>query len=361
MLAQLHDWMVEAGVDAAYVTDPVSIAYLTGFRCNPMERLMALAVRASRVDLIVPGIEAESATATAAGAAVRGWKDGEDPYALVVDALGDAPGRLAVEKDHLSLGGFERLGERVRSTEVVDAGATLRRLRLRKSPDELERLAEAARITDRVTEQVLSGLAVGQSELEVAMLLSQAIAEAGAANAFEPIVQFGPNSAQPHLRPTGRRLRAGDLVLLDFGAAWRGYCADTTRTAVAGEPDQRQLEVHQIVLEAHDRALEAVRAGVAAAEVDEAARAVIREAGYGDYFIHRIGHGLGLDPHEGPSLDPGSPLILEPGMVVTIEPGVYLPGWGGVRIEDDVVVEQDGGRTLTGARRDLVMVDVGPD
>jgi len=142
-------------------------------------------------------------------------------------------------------------------------------------------------------------------------------------------------------------------VLLDFGAAWQGYRADTTRMAVVGEPDARQLEAHSVVLAAHDAALAAVRAGVAAGDVDEAARAVIREGGMGDRLIHRVGHGLGLEAHEDPSLDPGSGVLLEEGMVVTVEPGVYVPGWGGVRIEDDVVVEAGGGRLLTAASREL--------
>jgi Xaa-Pro dipeptidase len=170
---------------------------------------------------------------------------------------------------------------------------------------------------------------------------------------FESIVQSGPHSAEPHLRPTDRRLAAGDLVLLDFGAAVGGYKADTTRTVALGEPDSRQREVYRAVLDGHDAAVEAVRAGVTAGDVDRAAREVIERAGFGRYFIHRVGHGLGLDAHEAPSLDPGSPLVLEEGMVATVEPGVYIPGWGGVRIEDDVVVEADGARLLTTARRSL--------
>ena len=144
--------------------------------------------------------------------------------------------------------------------------------------------------------------------------------------------------------------------MLDFGAAWQGYRADTTRMVVVGEPDARQSEVYSIVLAAHDAAVAAVRAGVAAGDVDEAARAVIREAGLADRFIHRVGHGLGLEAHEDPSLDPGSETVLEEGMVVTIEPGVYVPGWGGVRIEDDVVVEARSGRLLTAASRELRVV-----
>lgn len=348
--------MAAESIDAAYITSPISIAYLTGFHAEPHERLMALAIRDGDARLIVPGLEMESARAVASGVDVRGWRDGDAPYALVSAALGGAPARLAVEKDHLSLAGFERLSSRVAAEVVVDATAPLRALRRRKSPAEVGKLAEAARITDQATAFVLERLHVGQSEQEVAMLLAQVIAEAGAGQSFPSLVQFGDNSALPHLRPSGRRLAAGELVLLDFGASWLGYCADTTRVAVAGAPDERQREVHRVVLEAHDAALATVRAGVTAGAVDEAARAVIRDAGYGQYFVHRVGHGLGLEDHEDPSLDPGSEMVLEAGMAFTIEPGVYIPGWGGVRIEDDAIVEENGARTLTAAPRDLYVI-----
>jgi Xaa-Pro dipeptidase len=355
-LKRLRRWMEAEGVEAAYLTNPVSIASLTGFRTHPFERLMALAVGPDAADLIVPSLELESARAAATGVEVRAWHDGQDPYALVARALGAAPARLALEKDHLSVAGYERLGAAVHPELVVDATPELRAIRLRKGPDEIERLTEAARLTDLVTERVMDRLVIGQSELEVSLLIAQAIAEAGAGPSFESLVQFGPDSAQPHLHPSGRRLREGELVLLDFGAAWQGYCADTTRMAVAGSPDGRQAEVHRVVLEAHDQALDAARPGVTAGQVDEAARAVIRKAGYGELFIHRVGHGLGLEAHEPPSLDPGSDLLLEPGMVITIEPGIYIPGWGGVRVEDDAVIEESGARLLTQAARDLRVI-----
>jgi Xaa-Pro dipeptidase len=263
---------------------------------------------------------------------------------------------VAVEKNHLSLAAWERLRAATDGADPVDAGAQVRFLRARKAPWELELLRRAAEITDRVTEMVMSDLAVGRSELEVAMEIDLHIAQAGARRSFGTLVQSGPNSALPHGQPGDRRLRARDLVLLDFGAAWQGYRADTTRMAVVGEPDGRQVEVHSVVLAAHDAALASVRAGVAVGEVDEAARAVVRAAGLGDRFIHRVGHGLGLEAHEDPSLDPGADSPLEEGMVVTVEPGVYLPGWGGIRIEDDVVVESGGARLLTTAGRELRVV-----
>lgn len=356
MLDRLLAWMRGEGIDAAFVSDPVSIAYLSGFRAEPHERLMALVIRDEEAALVVPGLEEESAVA-ASRVPVRAWRDGEDPWVPVLAALGANPARLAVEKSHLTLGAWERLRSLVAAAgEPLDLSPQLRRLRVRKLGEEVVKLERAARITDEVTAELLSSLAEGQSELEVASRVALLLAEAGAQPSFETIVQSGPNSSKPHLRPTGRRLQRGDVVLLDFGAAFEGYRADTTRMAVVGELGSRQREVHRAVLTAHDAALEEIRAGVTAGAVDEAARKAIRAAGLGEFFIHRTGHGLGLEAHEEPSLDPGSSTVLEPGMVVTIEPGVYLPGWGGVRIEDDVVVEVAGARLLTRADRGLTVI-----
>ncbi|HEY4027894.1 MAG TPA: Xaa-Pro peptidase family protein [Candidatus Dormibacteraeota bacterium] len=352
-LDRLRSWMESEGAVVAFLTSPVSIAYLTGFATNPHERLMALIVREADAVLVVPGLEEASATAAARGVSVRAWRDGEDPWAPVAAALGCISGRVAVEKDHLSLAGWEQLRVLAGAPQPVDAGVELRRLRARKTPEEIARLERAAGLTDAVTEQALAELRAGRSELEVAAAIDHLIATAGGRPSFETIVQSGPNSAQPHLRPGGRRLAPGDLILLDFGAAFEGYRADTTRTVVLGEPDARQVELHELVLTAHDAAVAAVRPGATVGDVDEAARAVIRAGGEADRFIHRVGHGLGLEAHEDPSLDPGGSAILEEGMVITIEPGVYLPGWGGIRIEDDVVVEAGGGRLLTQAGRTL--------
>lgn len=347
--------MSEHGLEAAYITRPVSIAYLTGFQAEPHERLMALAVRPDRATLIVPALERDNAAGQSKEADVVGWRDGENPYELVHKAL-ESCARLGVEKEHLSLQAAEALGAVAGAREFVDVGPEVRRLRRIKSPAELEKLARAAAITDAVTEEVMRGLRRGLSELEVSVKIGAAIAARGATLSFETLVQSGPSSALPHHLPSGRKLAAGDLVLLDFGAAYEGYRADTTRMAVVGEPSPRQLEVHALVLHAHDAAIAAARAGVTTGNVDAAARDVITAAGLGDRFFHRIGHGLGLEAHEDPSLDPGSDVVLEPGMVFTVEPGVYIPGWGGVRIEDDLVVEAASCRVLTAADRRLRVV-----
>jgi Xaa-Pro dipeptidase len=354
-LVRLRAWMATEAVDAAYITRPISIAYLTGFHAEPIERLMALIVHAGGATLVVPALERESAVNSVIDVGVVAWRDGEDPYALVSDAL-RAVRRVAVEKEHLTVKAAESLQAVVGSHELVDATEVIRRMRRTKNAAELEKLRRAAAITDHATADILPRLRVGQSELEVATILAATISAAGGTPAFETLVQFGPSSAQPHHTPSARTLQAGELVLLDFGAAYEGYRADTTRMAVAGEPTSLQREIHRVVLKAHDVAIDAVRAGVTAGSVDAAARGVIDAQNFGDRFIHRTGHGLGLEAHEDPSLEPGSTLVLEAGMVATIEPGIYIEGWGGVRIEDDVVVEAGGCRLLTQADRSLHVI-----
>ncbi len=342
-------------VDAAYITRPVSIAYLTGFHAEPFERLMALTVRQDRATLIVPAIERQKASAQAEQADVVAWRDGEDPYRLVSEAL-DKCADVGVEKEHLSVLAAEILSARTGVTELVDVSHEIRRLRRRKSADEIELLQRAAAVTDAAGDDVFSRLRGGQTELAISVMLATAIGELGGTLSFESLVQSGPNSALPHLRPTNRRIEPGDFLLMDFGAAFEVYKADTTRMGVVGEPSTKHREIHQLVLDAHDAAIDAVKAGIPAGDVDAAARAVIDAAGYGDRFFHRVGHGLGLEEHEDPSVDPGSSMVLEPGMVFTIEPGIYIPGWGGVRIEDDVVVEKAGCRVLTSADRSLRII-----
>jgi Xaa-Pro dipeptidase len=356
-LQDLRAWMGRHNLDAAYITKPVSIAYLTGFHAEPFERLMALAVRADRATLIVPAIEREKAVRDAEQSDVVSWRDGEDGYALVRAAL-DGCAEIGVEKEHLTLQAAETLIARTSAREMVDVSPEIRRLRRIKNQVEMDKLARAGAITDAVGEQVIAALRPGMTELEVSVMIGAAIGEHGGTLSFESLVQSGPNSALPHVRPTSRKLAEGDFVLLDFGATFDGYRADTTRMAVIGEPTERHREIHGLVLAAHDAAIAAVRAGTTTGSVDAAARQLIEAAGMGDLFFHRVGHGLGLEAHEDPSLDPGSATVLEAGMTFTIEPGIYIPGWGGVRIEDDVVVERAGCRLLTKADRSLRVIQV---
>ena len=352
-IERLSAWMERAGVDATCVSDPLSIGYLTGFFANPHERVMALAVRRDRAILVVPGLERDNAAARAPGVSVVSYQDGDDALGLLRTALGN-PATVAVERDHLSLARAEAIG----ALDSFDAGATLLQLRAVKTARELELLQVAATRTDEVTAAIVGELRAGMTEREVAGRIDVLIRESGCAPAFGSIVQAGPNSALPHLGPSERPLQEGDLVLMDFGCRHSRYNGDTTRMAFIGEPDARVREVYAAVLGAHDAGIAAIRAGAVTGEVDAVARRVIEKAGLGEFFIHRLGHGLGLDAHEEPNLTPGTKDILAEGNVVTVEPGVYIPGWGGIRIEDDVVVERDGARLLTNADRALMVIPV---
>ena len=347
--------MANRHLDAAYVSRPVSIAYLTGFLANPHERLMGLAVGRDGATLIVSALEKEKAVEHASGVEVVAWRDGEDPYRLV-DQQFHGMAEIGVEKDHLTVHVAEVITTRTGASELVDVGGEIRRRRLIKSEEEVEKLQRAAAITDAATEKIFAHLREGEREVDVAFVLGTMIGELGGALSFPSLVQSGPNSALPHHEHSNRQLAKGDLVLLDFGADFGGYKADVTRMAVVGEPNAKQSEIHRVVLEAHDAAIAAVKPGSTTGDVDAAARGIIDAAGYGEMFFHRVGHGLGLEEHEDPSLDPGSATVLEPGMVFTIEPGIYIPGFGGVRIEDDVVVEESGCRVLTRSERSLRVV-----
>lgn len=353
MLDRLREWMRSESVGAVCLTDPISIAYLTGVQLNPHERLCALIVTVAEATLVLPALEAAGARSAVKGAALRPWTDGQDPWRVVAEALAGTGDRLGVEKAHLSLARWEKLRSLTGASQALDTGWPLTRLRSRKSPQELAALQHAAKLTDAVTERIWEHIHEGITETEIGRALEALMAELGAAPSFEGIALSGPNTALPHGRQSERRLQPGDLVLLDFGARHDGYAADTTRVGVVGPPSREQVELHALVLAAHDSAIAAVRPGLTAGELDETARGTIRAAGHGEHFNHRLGHGLGLEVHEHPSLDPGSETVLEEGMVITIEPGVYVPGWGGIRIEDDLVLEAGGARLLTRADRSL--------
>ncbi len=335
---RVRAWLAEQGADVAVITKPASVAYLTGVFVNPHERLLALGVTASDAVLVLPELDRERAAgAVVEGVRLQGYTDGEDAAALVPRGR-----RPAVEKGHVTLA----LAEALDAVDALDAAPELRRLRMRKTAAEIAALDRAAVITGRVLESAFREARPGMTELELAARVLLEIAEAGAEPSFDPLVQSGPNSAFPHGRPGGRRLERGDLLLVDIGAAWNHYKADMTRTRVLGEADDRQRRLLDLVQAAHDAALTAARPGVTGASVDAAVRRVIADAGEGERFIHRTGHGLGLEEHEDPNFAPGDDTVLEAGMVVTVEPGIYIPGWGGIRIEDDLLVEAASARWL---------------
>ncbi len=237
---------------------------------------------------------------------------------------------------------------------LVPAGDPVARLRWVKDDAEISATREAVRIIDLTFEQVMRVLRPGITERDVAIEIDCSIRKYGAEKeGFDSIVASGPRGALPHGKPTGRKISEGEFVVMDFGALWNGYNSDITRTVLLGNPDDKQSSVYNIVLDAQMSAIDAVRPGIAGKEVDAVAREHIAKSGYGEYFGHGLGHGIGLAVHDGPILSKNSEVILEPGMIVTVEPGIYIPGWGGIRIEDDVLITEHGHEVLTKSPKSL--------
>ncbi|HEY4607453.1 MAG TPA: aminopeptidase P family protein, partial [Acidimicrobiia bacterium] len=303
--------------------------------------------------LFVPRLE--SARVASGGFEMVAWTETEDPIALVAKAASGSK-RLLIG-DHTWSGFLIGLQRELPDAVWASASSLTSRLRIRKEPAEIEALRQAAHGVDRVLSRIPDEVAfAGRTEIEVAADLRRMTVEEGHQVAMFAIVASGPNGASPHHDPEERVIQPGDLVVCDFGGRHQGYYSDVTRTFSVGEPSARQVEVHSAVQAANAAGHARVAPGVPCQDVDRAARRVIDAAGYGDYFIHRTGHGIGLETHEHPYLMEGNTLPLEPGMSFSIEPGIYLPGDFGVRIEDIVLCSESGGDDLNRAERSLLVV-----
>lgn len=363
-----------ASLDALIVTNLPNIFYLTGFTGTAgivvvTKTKVSLLADFRYITLVQRMIEQGRGWPDAVVIRVQGSYD--EALASLIEELGIA--RAGFEAQHLSvsrhrwLAGRLRVnesGERRRDTiqELVPTEQVVERARIRKDAHEIATLREAANLLSEVALDVLRTVQPGPSEREFSAVIDYKLKSAGFARpAFETIVAAGANGALPHARPGSRRLQPGDLVVLDFGGVYDGYCVDLTRTVCLGRPDDEMRRVYDAVARAEDAGLAAVRPGVAATAVDAAARAVLAERGLGEAFGHGTGHGLGIEVHEAPRLAPprpgsdSTPETIEEGMVFTIEPGAYLAGWGGVRLEDDVLVTASGCELLTDVPRELTV------
>ncbi|MFN8059432.1 MAG: Xaa-Pro peptidase family protein [Vicinamibacterales bacterium] len=366
-VARLRAALVEASLDALLVSHLPNLFYLTNISASAG----LLLVTASRLYLITDF--RYSAAVAALLADGRTWPEldivsagGSYEEALVDILVGGGPARLGVEGAHLPVARFEWLRETLERRSWTGSLRAVDRLvergRRTKDAHELALFREAGAKLSDVTRDVLADVvAAGRSELEIAADIDWRVRRAGFSKpAFDTIVASGPQSALPHARPTSRRLRRGDLVVVDFGGVFEGYCVDVTRTVAVGEASTEVRRLHAAVREAQAAAIAAARPGVSVAAVDAAARVVLEGYGLGDAFGHATGHGLGLEVHEEPRIGrpprTGSADVLEAGVVCTIEPGVYIPGLGGVRIEDDLYVGDAGAALLTDVVRDLVCV-----
>jgi Xaa-Pro aminopeptidase len=350
-----------SGVDALIVAPGSDLRYLTGYDAKPLERLTALVVpREGDPRLVVPALEvaeAERSPAALAGMDVVTHGETDDAYAVAVDGLRDAE-TVAVDDHMWSVRVFD-LTAALPGARLVAAGPLLSDQRMRKGADEVASLRQAGQAIDRVHERMGEFLAVGRSEREAGALIADAIVAEGHVTADFVIVGSGPNGASPHHSVSDRVIEAGDTVVIDIGGSTvDGYCSDCTRTyAVGGSPPSEVTDYYAVLLQAQRTQCDYAKPGVTAESVDRIGRAVIADAGYGDYFVHRTGHGIGLETHEEPYIVEGNELVLEPGMAFSIEPGIYLPGRHGARIEDIVVTTEDGLERLNTTSRELTVLE----
>ena len=346
-------------VDALLVTPGPDLRYLVGYDAIPLERLTCLVVPADGDPVIVvPGLEKPAAVARPVGELgleILTWGETDDPYALVASLVPDR-GVLALD-NHMWAEKVLGLREALPHATQTLAGRVLRELRIRKSPDEVEALRRAGAAIDRVHARVPEWLRAGRTEREVGRDIADAILAEGHVTVDFVIVGSGPNGASPHHELSDRVIVQGEPVVVDIGGSMPdGYCSDETRTYSVGEPPADFAEYYAVLLAAQEAACALVRPGVSCEAVDAAARSVIEAAGYGDYFVHRTGHGIGLETHEEPYIVTGNTDELEPGMAFSIEPGIYLPGRHGARIEDIVVCGETAGERVNLRPRELVVV-----
>ncbi|MFJ2503873.1 M24 family metallopeptidase [Microbacterium sp. NPDC087592] len=357
-LARAASLAAESGLDAIIVGPGPDLQYLLGVEGDTIERLTALVIGPDIAPtVVVPRMELAKVRTTAVGElglAVADWVDGEDPYALVTEAVGTVS-RVGVS-DALPALHVVPIGERL-GVRLELATPVLREGRMIKDAEEIAELRRAGDAIDAVHRRVPEWLRAGRTEREVAADIAEAIVAEGHRTVEFVIVGSGPNGADPHHEVSDRMIEEGDVVVVDIGGAVpSGYNSDSTRTYVVGSPDPEAAERIAVLVRAQQAAVDAVRPGATAAQVDAAARDVLTAAGLGEAFLHRTGHGIGVSVHEEPYIAPGNDLVLREGMAFSIEPGIYFAGAWGARIEDIVIVTADGGERLNVAPHDLVSV-----
>ena len=338
----------EKGLDAAFIASPANIRYLSGFAGTDSY----LYLSSKRQVILTDSRYTLQAEEEGKDCEVRTIK-GERVYGVLLKEL--------LEEDKVKRLGFEdgvmtwQFVKKLQEAAGDKWGEELSLLRAVKDEGEIEKLARAEQIGDEAFSYILTQIKPGITELEIAAKLEYYMKSHGAQEkGFDTIAASGLHSAMPHAVPSEKVLEKGDFLTLDFGCKYQGYCSDMTRTVVIGKANEKQKEIYKIVLEAQEAALAGLRAGMTGAEGDALARKVIEEAGYGDYFGHGLGHSVGLEIHEKPALSPKDQTILRPGIIETVEPGIYIPGLGGVRIEDMTVITENGIKNLTSSPKELI-------
>ncbi|MGG0670208.1 Xaa-Pro peptidase family protein [Lederbergia citrisecunda] len=352
---KLLSHMKEHGVEMAIITSNINIYYFTGYYSNPRERLTALILDASgESTLLVPSLD-KLAGELADVRKVLDYQDHEDPFVIIQSLLKSS--KVALEENQFSLHRFKKLSEHVSPIESTDIGPWIDAIRKIKDADEIVKVKQAIDITEEALEYGISLVSPKITEKDLALEIEYKMKKLGAQKlGFDVKVISGKRSALPHGKPGTLPIEENAFVLFDMGVSVGGYIADISRTVVLGEPTEKMIHIYETVREALEKAINAVKPGVVISDLDRIAREHIEQQGFGQYFIHRLGHGLGLDLHEYPSIHANNSDKLEQGMVFTIEPGIYIPEIGGVRIEDDVLVTENGVEVLTKADKRLRVI-----
>jgi Xaa-Pro dipeptidase len=352
-----------SGLDAVILNPGPTLTYLTGLRFHLMERPVVLFVAKDQDPAIVmPELELQKVASLPYKLQVFAYpekpSEWDDAFRKAIQALGLDGKRIGVEPRQLRLLEFRHVKAGAPEADYPDASDVLAGLRLRKDKAEVDAMCRAVKIAQDALEATIPFIKIGMTEKEIASELVMQLLKHGSEPEipFSPIVSGGLNSANPHASPSDRKLQSGDLLVVDWGAAYDGYISDLTRTFAVGEVGEEFKKIHRIVQEANAAGRSAAKPGVPCADVDIAARAVIEKAGYGEFFTHRTGHGIGMEGHEEPYMRGDNMQILEPGMAFTVEPGIYLPGRNGVRIEDNIVITETGADVLSDMPREIRVV-----
>ncbi|MGT2958724.1 dipeptidase [Streptococcus bovimastitidis] len=354
-ITQIQEFLKKNDAELAVFSDPITVNYLTGFACDPHERQMFLFIYDQQDPvLFVPALEIARAKKFVSFS-VFGYMDSENPWEKISAVLPNTNAkRIYGEFDHLNVTKFQGL-QTVFSGRFENLTPFIQRMRLIKSADEIDKMMVAGEFADKAVKVGFDNISLVATETDIIAQIEFEMKKQGISKmSFETMVLTGDNAADPHGIPGTNKIENNALLLFDLGVETLGYTSDMTRTVAVGKPDQFKLDIYNLCLEAQLTAQEFVKPGVTAAEVDAAARNVIEKAGYGEYFNHRLGHGLGMDVHEFPSIMARNDMVIEEGMCFSIEPGIYIPGKVGVRIEDCGHVTKDGFQAFTQTPKELL-------
>ena len=361
-IESLQKWLQQQQIQLAYLHDPKTIYYFTGFNSEPHERILALFIPDEGIPfLFTPSLDVEDAQKSDWPYPIVGYLDNESPWTIIQKEINKRYppfSYVAIEKNALTVSRLEAFSHCFPTIkQYSDLTNYIQKAQLIKSVEEKNILLEAGKWADVAFEIGFQTLKAGITEQEVVAEIEYQLKKQGVSHmSFDTLLLFGDHAASPHGTPSNRSLKEHELVLFDLGVVWKGYCSDATRTVSFYEPTKKQEKIYAIVLEAQLAAQKAVRPGISASELDKIARDVITSYGYGEYFNHRLGHGIGTTVHEFPSLVAGNDLVIEEGMCFSLEPGIYIPNQVGVRIEDCVYVTETGCESFTSTPKELLTI-----